>query len=141
MLKFEKTPEACAYSFENRQKKPSGKIFVDGLGVGDVGSIVLRDRKHLGQDGLIIIVAALDIVDGYIVSGPDVVSRGFVYVRESEEIIHEVRRIATEILQDFALKNINEWNMIKNKIKEEVSKHIFTKTRRTPMILPIIMEV
>ena len=120
---------------------PSGKVFVDGLGVGDVGSIVLRDRKHLGQDGLIVIVAALDIVDGYIVSGPDVVSRGFVYVRESEEIIHEVRRIAMEILQDFALKNIHEWNMIKNKIKEEVSKHIFTKTRRTPMILPIIMEV
>ncbi len=119
----------------------SGKIFVDGLGVGDVGSIVLRDRKHLGQDGLIIIVSALDIVDGYIVSGPDVVSRGFVYVRESEEIIYEIRRISMEILQDFASRNVHEWNMIKNKIKEEVSKHIFNKTRRTPMILPIIMEV
>ena len=119
----------------------SGKVFVDGLGVGDVGSIVLRDRKHLGQDGLIIIVAALDIAEGYIISGPDVISRGFVYVRESEEIIYEVRRIAMEILQEFALKNIHEWNVIKNKIKEEVSKHIFNKTRRTPMILPIIMEV
>ncbi len=119
----------------------SGKVFVDGLGVGDVGSIVLRDRKHLGQDGLIIIVAALDIAEGYIISGPDVISRGFVYVRESEETIYEVRRIAMEILQEFALKNIHEWNVIKNKIKEEVSKHIFNKTRRTPMILPIIMEV
>ena len=119
----------------------SGKVFVDGLGVGDVGSIVLRDRKHLGQDGLIIIVAALDIAEGYIISGPDVISRGFVYVRESEEIIYEVRRIAMEILQEFALKNIHEWNVIKNKIKEEVSKHIFNKTRRMPMILPIIMEV
>lgn len=119
----------------------SGKVFVDGLGVGDVGSIVLRDRKHLGQDGLIIIVASLDIVDGYVVSGPDIVSRGFVYVRESEELLHEVRRIAVEILDDFANRNIHEWNIIKNKIKDDVSKHIFSKTRRSPMILPIIMEV
>ena len=123
------------------EKVVSGKIFVDGLGVGDVGSIVLRDRKHLGQDGLIIIVASLDISDGYILSGPDVVSRGFVYVRESEELIYEVRRISLEILQGFAMKNIHEWNLIKNKIKEEVSRHIFNKTRRSPMILPIIMEV
>ena len=119
----------------------AGKVFVDGLGVGDVGSIVLRDRKHLGTDGLIIIVASLDIVDGYVVSGPDIVSRGFVYVRESEELLHEVRRIATDILVDFANKNVHEWNVIKNKIKDEVSKHIFGKTRRSPMILPIIMEV
>lgn len=119
----------------------SGKVFVDGLGVGDVGSIVLRDRKHLGQDGLIIIVASLDIVDGYVVSGPDIVSRGFVYVRESEELLHEVRRISTDILVDFASKNVHEWNVIKNKIKDDVSKHIFSKTRRSPMILPIIMEV
>ncbi|MEF2920310.1 MAG: ribonuclease J [Acutalibacteraceae bacterium] len=119
----------------------SGKVFVDGLGVGDVGSIVLRDRKHLGTDGLIIIVASLDIVDGYVVSGPDIVSRGFVYVRESEELLHEVRRIATEILVDFADKNVHEWNVIKNKIKDDVSKHIYGKTRRSPMILPIIMEV
>ena len=117
----------------------SGKVFVDGLGVGDVGSIVLRDRKHLGQDGLIIIVASLDIVDGYVVSGPDIVSRGFVYVRESEELLHEVRRISTDILVDFASKNVHEWNVIKNKIKDDVSKHIFNKTRRSPMILPIIM--
>lgn len=120
---------------------PSGKVFVDGLGVGDVGSIVLRDRKHLGQDGLIVIVASLDIVDGYVVSGPDIVSRGFVYVRESEELLHEVRKIATEILDDFANRNVHEWNVIKNKIKDDVSKHIFSKTRRSPMILPIIMEV
>ncbi|MEE1124825.1 MAG: ribonuclease J [Acutalibacteraceae bacterium] len=120
---------------------PSGKIFVDGLGVGDVGSIVLRDRKHLGQDGLIIIVASLDIVDGYVVSGPDIVSRGFVYVRESEELLYEVKKIAVEILDDFANRNVHEWNLIKNKIKDDVSKHIFSKTRRSPMILPIIMEV
>ncbi|MEE0060649.1 MAG: ribonuclease J [Acutalibacteraceae bacterium] len=119
----------------------SGKVFVDGLGVGDVGSIVLRDRKHLGTDGLIIIVAALDIVDGYVVSGPDIVSRGFVYVRESEQLLDEVRRMSTEILDDFANRNVHEWNLIKNKIKDDVSKLIFSKTRRSPMILPIIMEV
>ncbi len=119
----------------------SGKVFVDGLGVGDVGSIVLRDRKHLGTDGLIIIVAALDIVDGYVVSGPDIVSRGFVYVRESEQLLDEVKRMSTEILDDFANRNVHEWNLIKNKIKDDVSKHIFSKTRRSPMILPIIMEV
>ncbi|MEE0265265.1 MAG: ribonuclease J [Acutalibacteraceae bacterium] len=120
---------------------PSGKVFVDGLGVGDVGSIVLRDRKHLGTDGLIIIVAALDIVDGYVVSGPDIVSRGFVYVRESEQLLDEVRRMSSEILDDFANRRVHEWNLIKNKIKDDVSKHIFSKTRRSPMILPIIMEV
>lgn len=119
----------------------SGKVFVDGLGVGDVGSIVLRDRKHLGQDGLIVIVASIDFVDGYVVSGPDVVSRGFVYVRESEELLHDVRKISTEILQDFAEKNVHEWNTIKNKVKDEVSKYLYNKTRRSPMILPIIMEV
>lgn len=129
------------HSMKQLPSVTSGKVFVDGLGVGDVGSIVLRDRKHLGQDGLIIIVASLDIVDGYVVSGPDIVSRGFVYVRESEELLHEVRRIATEILDDFANKNVHEWNVIKNKIKDDVSKHIFNKTRRSPMILPIIMEV
>lgn len=119
----------------------SGKIFVDGLGVGDVGSIVLRDRKHLGQDGLIIVVASLDIVDGHVVSGPDIVSRGFVYVRESEELLDQVRRIAAEVLEDCACENIHEWNVIKNKIKDDVSRHIYGKTRRSPMILPIIMEV
>lgn len=120
---------------------PSGKVFVDGLGVGDVGSIVLRDRKHLGQDGLIIVVASLDIVDGHVVSGPDIVSRGFVYVRESEELLDQVRRIAAEVLEGCACENIHEWNVIKNKIKDDVSHHIYSKTRRSPMILPIIMEV
>lgn len=119
----------------------SGKVFVDGLGVGDVGSIVLRDRKHLGQDGLIIVVASLDIVDGHVVSGPDIVSRGFVYVRESEQLLEEVRRIASQVLEDCAYQNVHEWNVIKSKIKDDVSHHIYGRTRRSPMILPIIMEV
>ncbi len=119
----------------------AGKVFVDGLGVGDVGSIVLRDRKHLGQDGLIIIVASLDVYDGHVISGPDIVSRGFVYVKESESLFDEIRHIALEVLEDCADRNIHEWGVIKNRIKDAVSKLISDKTRRYPMILPILMEV
>lgn len=119
----------------------SGKVFVDGLGVGDVGSIVLRDRKHLGQDGLIIIVASLDVYDGHVISGPDIVSRGFVYVRESEGLLDEVKQRALDILEDCAERNIHEWGVIKNKIKDDVAKLILQRTRRSPMILPILMEV
>ncbi len=119
----------------------SGKVFVDGLGVGDVGSIVLRDRKHLSQDGLIIIVASLDVYDGHVISGPDIVSRGFVYVRESEDLLIEVKQRALDILEDCASRNIHEWGAIKNKIKDDVSKLILQRTRRSPMILPILMEV
>lgn len=119
----------------------AGKVFVDGLGVGDVGSIVLRDRKHLGQDGLIIIVASLDVYDGHVISGPDIVSRGFVYVKESESLFDEIRRISLDVLEDCADRNIHEWGVIKNRIKEAVSRLISDKTRRYPMILPILMEV
>ncbi len=119
----------------------AGKVFVDGLGVGDVGSIVLRDRKHLGQDGLIIIVASLDVYDGHVISGPDIVSRGFVYVRESEGLLDEVKLCALDILEDCARRNIHEWGVIKNKIKDDVAKLILQRTRRSPMILPILMEV
>lgn len=130
---------------ENAMKEvapvPAGKVFVDGLGVGDVGSIVLRDRKHLGQDGLIIIVASLDVYDGHVISGPDIVSRGFVYVRESEGLLDEVKERALNILEDCAQRNIHEWGAIKNKIKDDVAKLILQRTRRSPMILPILMEV
>ena len=119
----------------------AGKVFVDGLGVGDVGSIVLRDRRHLAQDGLIIIVASLDVYDGHVISGPDIVSRGFVYVKESESLMDEIKQIALDVLEDCADRNIHEWGTIKNRIKEGVSKHISSKTRRYPMILPILMEV
>ena len=109
----------------------AGKVFVDGLGVGDVGSIVLRDRKHLGQDGLIIIVASLDVYDGHVISGPDIVSRGFVYVRESEGLLEEVKRTALAILEDCAENNVHEWGIIKNRIKDDVLSliHISEPTR------------
>ncbi len=119
----------------------AGKVFVDGLGVGDVGSIVLRDRKHLGQDGLIIIVASLDVYDGHVISGPDIVSRGFVYVRESEGLLDDVKKLALAILEDCAENNVHEWGVIKNRIKDEVAKLIGQRTRRAPMILPILQEV
>ncbi|MGN0503959.1 MAG: RNase J family beta-CASP ribonuclease [Ruminococcus sp.] len=120
---------------------PAGKVFVDGLGVGDVGSIVLRDRKHLGQDGLIIVVASLDVYDGHVISGPDIVSRGFVYVKESENLLDEIRRVSRETLEDCANKNVGEWSVIKNRIKDSVSALISERTGRYPMILPILMEV
>lgn len=120
---------------------PAGKVFVDGLGVGDVGSIVLRDRKHLGQDGLIIIVASLDVYDGHVISGPDIVSRGFVYVRESEGLLDDVKKLALAILEDCAENNVHEWGVIKNRVRDEVSKLISQRTRRSPMILPILQEV
>ncbi len=123
------------------QSVPAGKVFVDGLGVGDVGSIVLRDRKHLGQDGLIIVVASLDVYDGHVISGPDVVSRGFVYVKESESLLDEIRKISLEVLEDCAERNIHEWGVMKNRIKDAVSALISEKTGRYPMILPILMEV
>ena len=119
----------------------AGKKFVDGLGVGDVGSIVLRDRKHLGQDGLVIIVATLDTANGNVISGPDIVSRGFVYVREADELFDEVRRSVTNVLDDCAYENIHDWGTIKNRVKDDVSKLIYDRTRRNPMILPIIMDV
>ena len=119
----------------------AGKVFVDGLGVGDVGSIVLRDRKHLGQDGLVIIVATLDTDNGNVISGPDIVSRGFVYVRESEDLFDDVRRSVSDVLYDCAYENIHDWSTIKNRVKDDVSKLIFERTRRNPMILPIIMDV
>ena len=136
-----KTVELCDDYMKEVASVPAGKVFVDGLGVGDVGSIVLRDRKHLGQDGLIIIVASLDVYDGHVISGPDIVSRGFVYVRESEGLLDEVRQLALGILENCAEKNIHEWGIIKNRLREEISKLISQRTRRSPMILPILQEV
>ena len=120
---------------------PAGRVFVDGLGVGDVGSIVLRDRKHLAEDGLIIAVATIDRDTGVILAGPDVVSRGFVYVRESEELLGEARKLLTETLQDCLDRNMKDWNSIKGKMKDNLSEFIFARTKRSPMILPIIMEL
>ena len=120
---------------------PSGKILVDGLGVGDVGNIVLRDRQHLSQDGLIVIVMTMDGATGEIVSGPDVVSRGFVYVRESENLMEDVKKVIREEVRLFESQGIRDWTTIKSTLKDNLRDYIFQKTKRNPMILPIIMEV
>ncbi len=120
---------------------PAGAVMVDGLGVGDVGSIVLRDRKHLAEDGLIIAVCTIDSVSGDIVSGPDIVSRGFVYVRESEEMMEEARQLVSNIVQQCMNEHIREWSAIKLRVRDGLSRFLYQRTRRSPMILPIIMEV
>ena len=119
----------------------SGNVLVDGLGVGDVGAIVLRDRKHLAQDGIIIAIATIDRDSGVILAGPDIVSRGFVYVRESEELLEEAKAILAATLQKCLDNNMREWNSIKTRLKDRLSDYIYTKTQRNPMILPIIMDV
>lgn len=120
---------------------PSGKILVDGLGVGDVGSVVLRDRQHLSQDGLIVIVMTMDQSTGEIVAGPDVITRGFVYVRESENIMDDVKNAIREEVQKLEYKGIRDWSTIKSTLKDHIRDYIFQKTKRNPMILPIIMSL
>lgn len=120
---------------------PTGGVLVDGLGIGDVGNVVLRDRKHLSEDGLIIVVMAIERDTGKLVSGPDIVSRGFVYVRESEDIIENSRELTRLIIASYDNLDGSEWQAMKNRIKDELHRYIFDKIKRNPMILPIIMEV
>lgn len=118
----------------------SGRVLVDGLGVGDVGSIVLRDRKHLAEDGIIIAVMTIESESGEIVSGPDIVSRGFIYVRESEELINRCKRMIEACVYNSYRNGVYEWPVIKNKIKDDLGRYLYEQTKRRPMILPIIME-
>ena len=120
---------------------PSGSVMVDGLGVGDVGSIVLRDRKHLAQDGLIIVVVAMDSATGEVVSGPDIVSRGFVYVREAEDMMSDARRVCLRAVDRCREQEVQDWGSIKNAIKDQLGQFVWGRTKRSPMILPIIQEV
>ena len=120
---------------------PAGRIMVDGLGVGDVGSIVLRDRKHLAQDGLIIVVIGIEKTSNTVVSGPDIISRGFVYVRESEVLMEEARQVLLRALDQCSAHDLREWGTLKTKLRDVLSEYIYGKTKRSPMILPIIMEV
>ena len=120
---------------------PSGRVLVDGLGVGDVGNIVLRDRQHLSQDGLIVIVLTMDSQTGEVVAGPDVISRGFVYVRESENLMDDVKNVVRHEIKKCEEKGIRDWSTIKSTTRENLRDYIFAKTKRNPMIIPIIMEV
>lgn len=133
--------ELTKRSIKYTQTVTAGRVLVDGFGVGDVGSIVLRDRKHLAEDGIIVVNVAIDSVTREVVSGPDVVSRGFVYVKESEELMNELNEVVCDVLEKCYVTNVRDWNAIKTKIKDSVAKFLFSRTHRSPMILPVIMEV
>ena len=120
---------------------PSGNVLVDGYGVGDVGSVVLRDRKHLAEDGMIVVVVSMSGEDGSVVSGPDIITRGFVYVKESEGLMDELRNIACQTLAECEQRHITDWASIKSEVKGDLSSFLYKKTKRNPMILPVIMEV
>ncbi|MBQ7345270.1 MAG: ribonuclease J, partial [Oscillospiraceae bacterium] len=119
----------------------AGKVFVDGTGVGDVGSVVLRDRKHLAQDGMIVVCVNLSSQDGSVISGPDIITRGFIYVKESEELMDDLRTVAMEAIDRCGNKRRRDWATIKSAIKNDLSGYLYKHTKRNPMILPVIMEI
>ena len=133
--------EASANNAKVTGTVPAGKVFVDGLGVGDVGNIVLRDRKHLAEDGLIVVVVTIETSTGQMVAGPDIISRGFVYVRESEDLMEKVRTVALKSLENCRLEHMRDWASLKTRVRNDLSDFLFSKTKRKPMILPVIMEV
>ena len=122
-------------------KVPVGSVFVDGLGVGDVGNIVMRDRQHLAEDGIIIVVLTLEAGTGQLLAGPDIVSRGFVYVRGSESLMDEAQHVLNDTVGDITDRGITDWGKIKTEIKDALGEYVWKKTKRRPMIIPIIMEV
>ncbi len=123
------------------RKIPSGNIYVDGMGIGDVGNIVLRDRKQLSEDGMLVIVITISKVENKIISGPDTISRGFVYARDSESLIREVNKLASDTVNDLLDANTLQWNVMKQNMKRSIGQFLYTKTKRKPMILPIIIEI
>ena len=114
---------------------------MDGTGVGDVGSVVLRDRKHLAEDGMIVVCVNLSAEDGSVITGPDIITRGFIYVKESEALIEELREVALEAIDRCHRKRIRDWTAIKSAIKSDISGYLYKNTKRNPMVLPVIMEI
>ena len=134
---FEFTGKTC----KENGTVPAGKVFVDGTGVGDVGSVVLRDRKHLAQDGMIVVCINISSYDGEIISGPDIITRGFIYVKESEELMDELRNVVLETIDRCSRKRIHDYATLKSAIKNDLSGYLYKTTKRNPMILPVITEV
>ena len=120
---------------------PAGKVFVDGTGVGDVGSVVLRDRKHLAEDGMIVVCVNLSAEDGSVITGPDIITRGFIYVKESEDLMEELKTVAMEAIERCQRKHVRDWSSIKSAIKNDLSGYLYKTTKRNPMILPVISEI
>ena len=136
-----KVIEITAKSIKLNGTVPAGKVFVDGYGVGDVGAVVLRDRQHLAQDGMIVVVVSMSGEDGQVISGPDIITRGFVYVKESEALMDELKQVAVDALERCSDRHARDWSTIKSEIKGSLSNYLYKKTKRNPMILPVIMEV
>ena len=134
---FEFTAKTCKV----KEAVPAGKVYVDGTGVGDVGAVVLRDRKHLAEDGMIVVCVGLSHEDGGVVSGPDIITRGFIYVKESEELMDELREVAMEAIERCQRKRVRDWSTIKSAIKNDLGGYLYKTTKRNPMILPVIMEL
>ncbi|MDD5863322.1 MAG: ribonuclease J [Firmicutes bacterium] len=134
---FELTAKSCKL----KGAVTAGKVFVDGTGVGDVGSVVLRDRKHLAEDGMIVVCVNLSAEDGSIITGPDIITRGFIYVKESEDLMGELREVAMEAIDRCQRKRVRDWAAIKTAIKNDLSGYLYKTTKRNPMILPVIMEI
>ncbi len=120
---------------------PSGIVMVDGLGVGDVGNVVLRDRKVLSQDGLVVVCITRSSDDGSLLTEPDIISRGFIYMKDNEDLINESKRIVQELVEDMSASKLHDWSYIKNEIRHQLREYLYTKTKRTPMILPMIIEI
>ena len=134
---FELTGKTC----KENGTVTAGQVFVDGTGVGDVGAVVLRDRKHLAEDGMIVVCVNILAEDGSVVSGPDIITRGFIYVKESEELMEELREVAWEAIERCQRKRVRDWNTMKSAIKNDLSGYLYKQTKRNPMILPVIMEI
>ena len=134
---FELTAKSCKL----KGTVTAGKVFVDGTGVGDVGSVVLRDRKHLAEDGMIVVCVNLSAEDGSIITGPDIITRGFIYVKESEQLMDALQNVAAEAIERCQRKNIRDWSAIKSTIKNDLSGYLYKATKRNPMILPVISEI
>ena len=136
-LKNAQVGQACKV----KPSVPSGRVFVDGSGVGDVGSVVLRDRKHLAEDGMIVVCINISAQDGSVVTGPDIITRGFIYVKESEMLMEQLQEVAMEAIERCQRKRVRDWATIKAAIKNDLSGYLYKTTKRNPMILPVITEI
>ena len=134
---FEFTAKSCKL----KGTVTAGRVFVDGSGVGDVGSVVLRDRKHLAEDGMIVVCVNLSAEDGSILTGPDIITRGFIYVKESEQLMESLQNVATEAIERCQRKGVRDWSAIKSTVKNDLSGYLYKTTKRNPMILPVISEI
>lgn len=133
--------EIAGNSMKSVESVPSGSVLVDGFGVGDVGNVVLRDRKHLAEDGIIVVAVSVDAVTREVIAGPEIITRGFVYVKEAEQLMDDAREAACDIIEKCYINNVRDWGMVKSRMRDGLSRHLYEQTGRSPMILPVILEI